>query len=96
MAKVTSKRQVTIPKRVADALGIRPGDELDWVAAGDVARVSPRRRRAGPKDDRSWRLALFDAATARQRKRDVSVGAMPAAKDRGWRREDLYRRGSTR
>jgi AbrB family looped-hinge helix DNA binding protein len=30
-AKVTSKGQVTIPKKVRDGLGIRPGDELDFV-----------------------------------------------------------------
>ena len=30
-AKVTSKGQVTIPKKVREGLGIRPGDELDFV-----------------------------------------------------------------
>ncbi|MFN9367376.1 MAG: AbrB/MazE/SpoVT family DNA-binding domain-containing protein [Planctomycetia bacterium] len=34
MAKVTSKLQVTIPKAIADAYGIRPGASLDWVPPG--------------------------------------------------------------
>jgi AbrB family looped-hinge helix DNA binding protein len=29
--KVTTKGQVTIPKAVRDKLGIRPGDEVDFV-----------------------------------------------------------------
>lgn len=30
MPRVTTKGQVTIPKRIRDALGIRPGDEIDF------------------------------------------------------------------
>ena len=41
MAKVTSKLQLTVPKAIADRYGIRPGDELDWVPAGDAIRVIP-------------------------------------------------------
>ena len=43
MAKVTSKCQVTVPKAIAQQYGIRPGDDIDWVAAGDVIRVIPSR-----------------------------------------------------
>ena len=39
MSKVTSRFQVTMPKKIADRYAIRPGDEIDWVAAGDVIRV---------------------------------------------------------
>ncbi len=31
-AKMTVKRQVTIPKEVRQRLGLRPGDELEFVA----------------------------------------------------------------
>lgn len=31
MSKITSKGQVTIPKRVRERLGVRPGDELEFV-----------------------------------------------------------------
>lgn len=31
MSRVTSKGQVTIPKEVREELGIRPGDEIEFV-----------------------------------------------------------------
>ena len=33
---VTSKLQLTVPKAIADQYGIRPGDELQWIAAGEA------------------------------------------------------------
>jgi AbrB family looped-hinge helix DNA binding protein len=42
MSRVTSKLQVTVPKAIAERYGIRPGDEIDWVPAGDAIRVVPR------------------------------------------------------
>ena len=41
MSKVTSKLQVTVPKVIAEQYGIRPGDDIDWVSAGDSIRVIP-------------------------------------------------------
>ena len=43
MPKVTSKLQLTVPKKIADQYGIRPGDELEWIPAGDSIRVEPAR-----------------------------------------------------
>jgi AbrB family looped-hinge helix DNA binding protein len=68
MSKVTSKYQVTMPKRIADTFAIRPGDEIDWVAAGDVIRVIPPGSREQAVDRQS-QLRLFDQATERLRKR---------------------------
>ena len=31
MPKVTSKLQLTVPKKIADQYGIRSGDELEWI-----------------------------------------------------------------
>jgi AbrB family looped-hinge helix DNA binding protein len=93
MAKVTSKYQVTLPKAIADEFNIRPGDDIDWVAAGDVIRVIPPGKHL-VTEDRESRLRLFDQATERLRRR-----ARPRKKrtrDRGWRREDLYTRGRPR
>lgn len=94
MTKVTSKLQVTIPKKLADEFAIHPGDEIDWESAGEVIRVVPAARRREPLD-REQRLALFRQATVRQREREEKR-PMPPATHRGWQREELYDRGRPR
>ncbi|HYH47394.1 MAG TPA: AbrB/MazE/SpoVT family DNA-binding domain-containing protein [Thermoanaerobaculia bacterium] len=94
MSKVTSKLQVTLPKALAERLGIRPGDEVWWEPAGDSLRLVPAIRRAGCSDS-AERLQIFDQATARQQAREAGQPADPAG-ERGWRREDLYTRGGPR
>lgn len=42
--RVSSKGQVTIPKRVRDAAGIPPGSEVEFVVEGNVVTL----RRAAP------------------------------------------------
>jgi AbrB family looped-hinge helix DNA binding protein len=101
VGKVTSKLQVTVPKAIADRYGIRPGDEIEWLPAGDGIRVVPRRRarravRATEDVERSRRLRLFDQATARQQAREQPAPRQPVPPDRGWTREDLYDRGGPR
>ena len=104
VAKVTSKLQLTLPKAIADRYKIRPGDDLDWLPAGETIRVVKRdaAETAEPATI-AERLHLFDQATARQRRRDAELGEKrPAAapkspsKDRGWTREELYQRGLSR
>jgi AbrB family looped-hinge helix DNA binding protein len=94
MAKVTSKLQVTLPKALAERYGIRPGDDIEWVASGDLIRVVPPGKKTRVVDV-AERLRRFDLATARQRTRNKGVHATPA-QHRGWRRDDLYRRGRAR
>jgi AbrB family looped-hinge helix DNA binding protein len=96
MSKVTSKLQLTLPKAIADQYGIRPGDELQWVAAGEVIRVIPAGKNTLAAQERTVkeRLELFDQATQRQRRRQAKAdkaGSRPAARD--WTREQLYDRG---
>jgi AbrB family looped-hinge helix DNA binding protein len=91
VAKVTSKYQVTVPRRIAEQYGIQPGDDIEWVAAGEVIRVLPFGKRAEP-EDKDARLRLFDQATERQRRRQPGRKTK-APRDRGWSREDLYARG---
>ncbi len=79
-----------MPKKIADSYAIRPGDEIDWVAAGDVIRVIPSGARTTVLD-RESRLRLFDQATERHRARPATPQGQPP--DRGWSREDLYGRG---
>jgi AbrB family looped-hinge helix DNA binding protein len=93
VARVTSKLQVTIPKAIAQRYGIEPGDEIEWLEAGDAIRVLPP---AAPEraTDVERRLELFDRATERQRRRQG--GRRAASAERGWEREDLYVRESAR
>ena len=97
MSKVTSKLQVTLPKALANQLGIKPGDEIHWELAGDAMRVVPKSKtRSLKKEDPSFRLRLFDRATRRQRQRETALDSelrRTADKGRGWTRENLYTRG---
>jgi bifunctional DNA-binding transcriptional regulator/antitoxin component of YhaV-PrlF toxin-antitoxin module len=99
MAKVTSKLQLTVPKVIADQYGIRPGDELEWVPAGESIRVELVRRkaRAGHELTTEERLALFDDNTkwldelqAEELKEAEAKGTRTTRENRGWTREDLY------
>lgn len=96
MARVTSKLQVTIPRRLARECGIEPGAEIDWAAAGEGIRITPANRVESVETGRvEQRLALFDRATERQKKRQRNRSQVKAS-ERGWAREDLYERGRTR
>jgi bifunctional DNA-binding transcriptional regulator/antitoxin component of YhaV-PrlF toxin-antitoxin module len=107
VAKVTSKLQLTVPKAIADQYSIRPGDDLEWIPAGDSIRVIPSisRMKSGHSRTVEERLELFDQATMRQRAREVNPlpaeapaeeAPKPHEAERGWRREDLYTRGRPR
>jgi AbrB family looped-hinge helix DNA binding protein len=91
MAKVTSKYQVTVPKKIAQEYKIRPGDDIDWVPAGETIHVIPQGKQSLPHE-RDSRLRWFDQATERRKKRRLAR-PIKQSRDRGWRREDLYRRG---
>jgi AbrB family looped-hinge helix DNA binding protein len=95
MAKVTSKLQVTIPRQVADAYGIAPGDEIEFVPAGASIRVVKSGRRPGDLT-KAERLALFDRSTARQKARQRAAPRAAEGGARGWTRDGLYDRGRTR
>lgn len=97
MPKVTSKLQLTLPKRIAEQFGIKPGDEVEFVPAGDVIHLVPPGRRLAPQLSLEERLRLFDASTKRQQEYEKQL-PLPAApgKERDWTREDLYTRGKSR
>jgi AbrB family looped-hinge helix DNA binding protein len=92
MSRVTSKLQVTVPKAIADRYGIAPGQDLDWLEAGDGIRVVPQSARAREGADVASRLAVFDQATERQRAREAQRGPVPVTAGRGWTRDELYDR----
>jgi len=96
MPKVTSKLQLTVPKAIADQYGIRPGDELEWIPAGESIRVQlvGRKAKSGRRLTAEERVALFDEGTRRLDKLQAEElkrnRSKPASSDRGWTREDLY------
>lgn len=95
MAKVTSKLQITLPKRLADAHGIGPGDELRFESVAGVIRMVPAG--ASLRDlSTEERLRLFDEASHRIRLRQQAEPRCASeSQGRGWTREELYARGST-
>lgn len=98
MPKVTSKLQLTVPKKIADQYGIRPGDELEWIPAGDSIRVELVRRKAQTGDllTTEEKLALFDANMTRvdelqsEQLKNANRGTRITRENRGWTREELY------
>ena len=88
MGKITAKFQVTLPRHVADRLGVTPGDEIHWDAHGPVVRVTaaPKRTRLSVDE----RLRLFDESTDEQRRRQRRLGRQAKPTVRGWKREDAY------
>lgn len=93
MSKVTSKLQVTIPKVLADRFGIHPGDELEWVEAGEAIRVELASRSNLSEASIGERLKWYDQATRRQQERELVRPKAVTDGDRGWTREELYDRG---
>jgi bifunctional DNA-binding transcriptional regulator/antitoxin component of YhaV-PrlF toxin-antitoxin module len=94
VAKVTAKLQVTIPKAIADRMGVAPGAEFEWDASGcGIRLVFTSGRRPLSRDER---LALFDAATQRQRERQRRRPVRRRRAARGWTRDELYDRGQPR
>jgi AbrB family looped-hinge helix DNA binding protein len=96
VSKVTSKLQVTVPKVIAEEFGIRPGDEIQWLSAGDSIRVIASTRSPGRAPDLQERLRRFDEAMERQRRRERKLPRATTQRGRGWTREELYDRGQPR
>ena len=51
--KISSKRQVSIPKNIMDALELKPGDEVDFRVEGNTARLVPIKTIKVPRDQ-AW------------------------------------------
>ena len=96
MAKVTSKLQITIPKRIAEQYGIKPGDKLDFVPRAGGIRLVPAGTWSQPRLSPAERVRLFDASMAYVDKRAKELGIKPKEdeSERDWTREELYTRGS--
>ena len=95
---MTSKLQLTVPKKIADQYGIRPGDELEWIPQGDSIRVEVARKiKEAQALTPEERLAHFDANVkwldelqAKELAEAKAKGTRLTKETRGWTREELY------
>ena len=96
MPRITSKLQITIPKRLAEQVGLAPGDEVEFLAAGDGIRMVPAGKAKVGGLSTAERLRLFRAATERQQARERARPTERVDGGRGWTREELYTRAKPR
>lgn len=77
IVKITSKRQVTFPARVLDALGVGPGDRIELVEGSDGFRLRPHRvhreRLAPLRGKLKKGLCPFDLASFRSQRHDPAL-----------------------
>ena len=75
--KITSNRQITLPARVLDALGVGPGDQLEIVEDPDGFALRGRRidySRLGTLRDKIRRgKGTFDLQELREQSHDPSL-----------------------
>ena len=84
-----------MPKTIAARYGIRPGDDIESRPAGAVIHIVPPGRQTAVLSPEA-RLKLYDAATARRRRRQTGRPKLRGGTDRRWRREDRYAPGRAR
>lgn len=77
LIKITSKRQVTFPARVLDALGVGPGDRLSLEQGPDGLILRPQRidpTRLAPLRDKLVRgKGIFDLQSFRDQSYDPTL-----------------------
>lgn len=84
-ARITSKGQVTIPKKLRDRLDLEPGDELDFEVRGERLEAHPvRRRRLGEfrglfRVDRAHDIRHERRLAREERTRSLTDGAAGAS-----------------
>jgi len=47
---ITSKGQVTIPQRIRNRFGLKPGTQVEFIAEGDKVILKPKRKKTNPID----------------------------------------------
>ena len=77
LIKITSKRQVTFPASVLDALGVKPGDRLELQSGPDGFLLKPKRidltKLAPLRGKLSKGAGTFDLETFRNQAHDPAL-----------------------
>ena len=84
IVKITSKRQVTLPTRVLDTLGVGPGDHLEIEKGPDGFILRPRRF-DDSRLDQVARTATTDGAT-----RKLDLVTVKTGRTTSWNRDEIY------
>ena len=71
--KISSKRQISIPKAVMEALKLKPGDEVDFEVEGNTARLLPIKTIKVPRDQ-AWFWSPEWQEKEKQADRDLGAG----------------------
>lgn len=94
MPKVTSKLQITLPKRIAEQYGIKPGDVIEFVPRAGGIQIVPAGAGSEPKLSPEERVRLFRESMKRADRRADALGVEPKnnESERDFTREALYTR----
>ena len=68
--RISSKRQISIPKSVMEALALKPGDEVELEVKGTTARLIPIKSIKVPRDQ-AWFWTPEWQAKERQANQDL-------------------------
>jgi len=71
--KISSKRQIAIPKNVMEALDLQPGDEVEFEIEGNTARLIPIKTIKVPRDE-AWFWTPEWQAREKEADKDIATG----------------------
>jgi AbrB family looped-hinge helix DNA binding protein len=71
--RISSKRQISIPKKVMETLNLQPGDEVEFDIEGQTARLIPIKTIKVPRDQ-AWFWNSEWQAKEREADKDLATG----------------------
>ncbi len=84
IVKISSERQVTLPNRVLNMLGVGPGDDLEILKAPDGFVLRPR------SDDESGLDEFDGASTTDADVPMVEIVTVRTGRTTSWKRDEIY------